>query len=83
MLHLAYLMPLLPLAGFVVLAVFGRRLGDPLAGWLGTATIAGSFVIACLVTAGLLDRPSGAAREVTQNLFTWIPSAGSRSTPPS
>jgi NADH-quinone oxidoreductase subunit L len=76
MLHLAYLMPLLPLAGFVVLATFGRRLGDPVAGWLGTATIAGSFVIACLVTAGLLDRPSGPAREFTQNLFTWIPAGG-------
>jgi NADH-quinone oxidoreductase subunit L len=76
MLHLAYLMPVLPLAGFVVLAAFGRRLGDPVAGWVGTATIAGSFVIACLVTAGLLDHPAGAAREVTQNLFTWIPVGG-------
>jgi NADH-quinone oxidoreductase subunit L len=75
-LHLAYLMPLLPLAGFAVLAVFGRRLGDPLAGWVGTATILGSFVIACLVTAGLLAEPSGSSREVTQNLFTWIPVAG-------
>jgi NADH-quinone oxidoreductase subunit L len=76
MLHLAYLMPALPLAGFVVLACFGRRLGDPVAGWLGTATIAGSFVIACLVTSGLLARPSGASREVTQNLFTWIAVGG-------
>jgi len=76
MLHLAYLMPLLPLAGFVVLVAFGRRLGDPIAGWLGTATIAGSFVVACLVTAGLLGRPAGASREFVQNLFTWIPVAG-------
>ncbi|HXX90602.1 MAG TPA: NADH-quinone oxidoreductase subunit L [Acidimicrobiales bacterium] len=76
MLHLAYLMPLLPLAGFVVLAAFGRRLGDPWAGWLGTATIAASFVIACLVTAGLLQHPSGASREFVQNLWTWIPVGG-------
>jgi NADH-quinone oxidoreductase subunit L len=75
-LHLAYLMPLLPLAGFAVLAAFGRRLGDPLAGWIGTATILGSFVIACLVTAGLLAEPSGSSREVIQNLFTWIPVGG-------
>ena len=46
MLHAAYLMPLLPLAGFVVLAAFGRRLGDPVAGWLGTATVGGAFVVA-------------------------------------
>ena len=36
MVHLAYLMLLLPLAGFGVLLVAGRRLGDPLAGWIGT-----------------------------------------------
>src|SRR5580658_5897134 len=75
MLHAAYLMPLLPLAGFVVLAAFGRRLGDPWAGWLGTATVTGSFVVACVTYAGLLGRPAGSDREFTQYLFTWI-SAG-------
>jgi len=75
MLHAAYLMPLLPLAGFVVLAVFGRRLGDPWAGWLGTATVAGSFVVACVVYAGLLAR-AAPERSFTQDLFTWIPVGG-------
>src|SRR5580698_1709326 len=73
MLHAAYLMPLLPLAGFVVLAAFGRRLGDPWAGWLGTATVGGAFVVAVITYAGLLGKPAGPAREFTQNLFTWIP----------
>ena len=75
MIHAAYLMPLLPLAGFVVLAAAGRRIGDPWAGWLGSATVVGSFVVACVVFAGLLDR-SGAARSFTQDLFTWIPVGG-------
>jgi NADH-quinone oxidoreductase subunit L len=75
MIHAAYLMPLLPLAGFVVLAVAGRRIGDPWSGWLGSATVVGSFVVACVVFAGLLDR-SGAARSFTQDLFTWIPVGG-------
>jgi len=75
MLHAAYLMPLLPLAGFVVLAAFGRRLGDPWAGWLGTATVAGSFVVACIVYAGLLAR-AAPDRSFIQNLFTWIPVGG-------
>ncbi|MHB8440189.1 MAG: NADH-quinone oxidoreductase subunit L [Acidimicrobiales bacterium] len=75
MLHAAYLMPLLPLAGFVVLAAFGRRVGDPWAGWIGTTAVAGSFVVALITFAGLLGRSSG-SREFTQNLFTWIPVGG-------
>ncbi|MHB8593554.1 MAG: NADH-quinone oxidoreductase subunit L, partial [Acidimicrobiales bacterium] len=76
MLDAAYLMPLLPLAGFVVLAALGRRLGEPWAGWLGTLTVAGSFVAACVTYAGLLGRSSGAGRQFTQSLFTWIPVGG-------
>src|SRR5579864_974697 len=74
-LHAAYLMPVLPLGGFVVLALAGRRLGDPWAGWLGTLTVAGSFVVACIVYAGLLQRPSG-DRSFVQTFFTWIPVGG-------
>ncbi len=51
MVHLAYLMLLLPLAGFAVLVVGGRRLGDPVAGWVGTVAVGGAFVVACLVLA--------------------------------
>jgi len=72
MLHAAYLMVLLPALGFVLLLAFGRRLGDPWAGWLGTLAVAGSFVATCVTYAGLLERPAGPSREVTQNFFTWI-----------
>ncbi|HML01703.1 MAG TPA: proton-conducting transporter membrane subunit, partial [Acidimicrobiales bacterium] len=75
MIHVAYVMFLLPLAGFVVLALFGRRIGDPLAGWLATATITGSFVFACVTMAGLLQLP-GDARSFTQVLYSWIPVGG-------
>ena len=40
MLHAAFLMLLLPLAGFVVLWTAGRRVGAPWAGWIGTVAIA-------------------------------------------
>jgi NADH-quinone oxidoreductase subunit L len=76
MVHVAYLMPLLPLAGFVVLAAAGRRLGDPWAGWLGTATVGGSFVVAVITYIGLLSRHAGPGREMTQTLFSWIPVGG-------
>ena len=62
MLHAAFLMPLFPLAGFVVLAAVGRRMGNPLAGWVGTVAMAGAFVAACVTFAGLLRvGPTGSA----------------------
>jgi NADH-quinone oxidoreductase subunit L len=71
LLHAAFLMPLLPLAGFAVLVVVGRRLGDPLAGWLGTLAVGGAFVAACVTFAGLEGRAPG-ARQFTQTFFSWI-----------
>ena len=79
MVHLAYLMLLLPLAGFAVLVVGGRRLGDPLAGWVGTVAVGGAFVIACLVLVGLMHLP-GDHRVVVHQYFTWF-SAGGLSVP--
>ena len=34
--HLIWLIPALPLAGFLLLAVLGRRIGEPGAGWIAT-----------------------------------------------
>src|SRR3984957_19987343 len=68
-------MPLLPLAGFVVLVFAGRRIGDPVAGWIATATVAAAFVVACLVLAGTLNLPD-AHREFVHNYFTWFHAAG-------
>ena len=71
MLHVAYLMPLLPLVGFVVLVFAGRRIGDPLAGWVATVAVAGSFVVACVTFAGLLQLP-GDHRLYLDNYYTWF-----------
>ncbi len=75
MVHVAYLMLLLPLAGFLFLVAFGRRVGDPVAGWIGTAAVGGSFVVACIVLAGLLGLP-GDHRVVVHNYFTWFSTGG-------
>jgi NADH-quinone oxidoreductase subunit L len=74
---LVWLIPVLPLAGFVLLMVAGRRLGDPRAGWLGTLVVAGSFVasIAMWIELGGLDPDQ---RVVHQVLFTWIPAGAFR-----
>lgn len=74
MLRVAFLIPLLPLAGFVILLLSGRKLGNPLAGWLATIMVAASFVVTVVVFAGLFRLPAG-GRSYTQNWFTWI-SAG-------
>ncbi len=56
---------LIPLAGFVLLAFFGARLGKPLAGWVATAAIAVSCVLSTLVLMqwlGMDDAARAAAR---------------------
>ena len=70
MVELMWLIPALPLVGFVVLALFGRRMGEPAAGWFGTIVVAGSFLVALVVFAGLLGMDE---RVATQTLFSWIP----------
>ena len=68
-------MPLLPLAGFLVLVFGGRRLGDPLAGWVATAAVAAAFVVACFVLGGVLSQPD-AHRVFVHNYFTWFQVSG-------
>src|SRR5580698_8836011 len=68
-------MLLLPLAGFLFLLAFGRRIGDPLAGVIGTVAIGGAFVVACIVLAGLLGLPDN-GRVVVDNYFTWFQVGG-------
>ncbi|HXN58911.1 MAG TPA: NADH-quinone oxidoreductase subunit L [Acidimicrobiales bacterium] len=75
MVHVAYLMLLLPLAGFLVLVAVGRRVGDPVAGIIGTVAVGGAFVVACIVFAGLLDLPS-THRVVVENYYTWFSVGG-------
>ena len=75
MVNVAYLMLLFPLAGFLLLVALGRRIGDPVAGWIGTIAVAGSFVTAIVVFFGLLDLPSS-NRVVVHNYFTWFQAGG-------
>jgi NADH-quinone oxidoreductase subunit L len=69
-----WLLPALPLAGFLILVVFGRWIREPLAGWLATIMVGTAFLAAVGVYLDLLSRPSEERLEVV-NLFTWI-SAG-------
>ncbi len=70
-LDLVWLVPALPLAGFLVLVVLGRRLGEPAAGWLATSACGGAF-IATLVVFGALLGEDHESRSHVYNLFDWL-----------
>ena len=75
MLELAWLIPALPLTGFVLILLFGRRLGEPGAGVLATVMTAGAFVVTAATYLELLSRTSE-ERHHTVTLFSWIPVGG-------
>ncbi len=75
MLEATWLIPALPLAGVLLLLAFGRRFGEPYAGWVATGAMAGSFLTALVVLLGLLERP-GDDRQFVQTLYTWVPAGG-------
>jgi NADH-quinone oxidoreductase subunit L len=71
LLDLVWLVPLLPLTGAVFLLLFGKRIGDPLAGWIATALMALAFAWSVVMLVALLSLPSDERTNVT-NIFTWL-----------
>jgi NADH-quinone oxidoreductase subunit L len=65
------LIPLLPLAGFLVNACFGRRLPKSLSGGIACAAMIGAFAVAVLAVMTMLRSPDGA---IQQDVFTWFAS---------
>ncbi len=45
MLDVIWLIPAFPLAGFLLILLFGRRLGEPMSGYLASAMVLASFVV--------------------------------------
>ena len=77
MVELVWLIPALPLIGFVLLLVAGNLLGEPRAGWIATIAAGASFLVTLTVFVGLLGRDShGGERSYELVLFEWLP-AGS------
>jgi NADH-quinone oxidoreductase subunit L len=76
-LDVVWLIPALPLAGFLILLLSGKRVGEPAAGWLATIMCAGSFAASVVVYVGLLGEPEE-GRQFTQTLFQWVPVGGLR-----
>jgi NADH-quinone oxidoreductase subunit L len=74
---MVWLVPALPLAGFLVLLFGGRRLGEPWSGWLGTGAMAGSFLVTLGAFLEMLGRDAHDRRSVT-TLFEWVPAGDLR-----
>jgi len=72
MADLVWLIPAFPLAGFALILLFGRRLGDPRAGYLATAAVFASFAVAVAIYFDLLSRPED-ERQTVVTLFSWLP----------
>ena len=72
MLDVVWLIPALPLAGFLLILLFGRRLGEPGAGYLATLMTGGAFVVAVGVFFDLMSK-TAEERHHVKTLFTWLP----------
>lgn len=77
--NLIWLIPTLPLAGFIFLGLFGKKINnEKIIGTIGSATVGIAFVTAFLIFLQLLSNPIDKPYIVT--LFTWI-AAGDFSVP--
>ncbi|MFT3851551.1 MAG: NADH-quinone oxidoreductase subunit L [Ilumatobacteraceae bacterium] len=72
MIDVAWLIPALPLAGFFLILVAGRKLGEPKAGYLATTMIGAAFLVTVGVFVDLLSR-SAEERAHVVKVFTWLP----------
>ena len=72
MLDLIWLIPVLPLAGFLINVCFGRLLGEPKSGILAALMVAGSFAVTVGVFLDLLSKPAEERHHVL-TAFTWMP----------
>lgn len=71
MIDYIWLVPLLPLLGFLINGLFGKRLGNSLIGWVGCGSIGLSFLISIGVFFELLKYPP-AQRLIQKVIFPWI-----------
>ena len=67
--HLATLIVLFPLTGFLFVLLNGRNMSERQIGFVGTGAVAASFVVSVITFVLLLHHST---REVTVHLFDWL-----------
>ena len=73
MTDVVWLIPAFPLAGFVLILLFGRRLGEPRAGYLATAMMFAAFAVTVGVFLDLLGEDAEERVGHVEKLFSWVP----------
>jgi len=71
MIEYIWLIPLLPLIGFVINGLLGRQLGKTLVSWIGCGTIGVSFLVSVKILFELLSLPAE-QRIIERVVFPWI-----------
>ncbi|MGD9728368.1 MAG: NADH-quinone oxidoreductase subunit L [Nitrospiraceae bacterium] len=71
MLSYLWLVPALPLAGFLILVAAGGRLSKRMIAWIGVGSVGLSAIVAGLVTVSFIVSPPAGGR-FTQHLWTWV-----------
>jgi len=75
MLDVVWLIPALPLAGFLLILLLGRRMGDPAAGWFATMMCGAAFVVTAGVFFDLMSK-SAEERSHVDTVFSWVSVGG-------
>ena len=72
MLDVIWLIPAFPLAGFLLILLFGRKLGEPRSGYLAASAVLASFVVAAGAFFDLLSMDEHERAHV-ETVFAWVP----------
>jgi NADH-quinone oxidoreductase subunit L len=77
MMQLVYLVPLLPLIGFLIIGFLGEKLSKNLVGIIGSSAVLGAFILSLSIFLELTSQPH---KSIIVPLFDWI-QAGKLSIP--
>ena len=67
-----WLIPVLPLAGFLINGLFGSRMSNKVISWIGNLTIFASFVFALVLYIHMLNTPALSEEGIHNILFPWL-----------
>lgn len=71
MIDYCWLVPVLPLLGFLLNGLLGKKIGKKLAGWVGCGSVFLSFLVVLKIFSELLSYPAS-ERFFQKTLFTWV-----------